>query len=426
MSGLLDLVAKGQQYYPIYKNIMPKLDAGDVIRLQRVSKELSSVYEDALKSEWKINAYLKPFFADPVQFRNVQAETEALITKNVALGFFESRYIPSSDENFVLDMHLVVTSGPQGDALNAFVESEGYTEVSSSNIGTFTFGRKFTFVKPVASLAGQLVEITIEHRLTPASAFLQSILCTNMGNFVAWDKAYCLFPAALAQKMNYLTSPMPDGNTDDDRIQRQYLRESSRGFTLKNAEWIDLLDKTSTARLELGPLRQFGDRYSWIIDLDKNDIVPPEEPSMLLEFATFSLSKNEMVPESVIPYLELDADVLQSVAIRQKYMLLSPPQPRPRYSGPKNKNEQDASAMQLQYNTLIESLKQAARLQFTMLEPADRPPHYTAVAEKVFGSIALDNFTMPDWWSYHDAAVQEFLLRLRTYIETRRIVIDSR
>jgi hypothetical protein len=98
MPELLDLVSKGQQYYPIYKNIMPKLDAGDVVRLQRVSKELSSVYKDALKSEWRINAYLKPFFADPVQFRNVQADTEALITKNVALGFFERRYIPSSDE----------------------------------------------------------------------------------------------------------------------------------------------------------------------------------------------------------------------------------------------------------------------------------------------------------------------------------------
>jgi hypothetical protein len=418
MSDLLSLIANRRQYHPINETILSHLAVSDIIRLQRSSKNLSGVYQDALRTEWSINAYLKPFFADPIRFRNVQAETEALVTGPAALGFFERRRIFSTDEGIALKMHLIVDIGAKADALNAFLKSDGYTEADSVwHDSSSTELKVFTFAKPMKGMTEQLVEVTVEHFYGPAETFLHEMVCTNMGLVLAWNKAYCLFPIALEQKVAYLTTPICDADVAECRMNRTFVRNSSQGYTLRNASWLELLDKTSPSRLELGPLRQFSDRYSWIINLDMSGLDTHKESSINLDYATFSLTKNAR-NETVVPCLDIDVVVILSVVLRHKYILATPPESPTRLNTSMDDATRDAIRLRMQFKDLIGTLEEAALLQFSLLEPEDRPANYKSVAREVFGRVELENFTVPDWWSYHDAAVQAYLFRLRDHINT--------
>jgi hypothetical protein len=79
MHGLLSLLAERDRYYPITKALTAYLDAVDLLRIRLVCKDLQGASDDALKTCWKINDYLKPCFTDPVALRYVQATTNALI-----------------------------------------------------------------------------------------------------------------------------------------------------------------------------------------------------------------------------------------------------------------------------------------------------------------------------------------------------------
>jgi hypothetical protein len=121
MHGLLSFLAHRDQYYPINSVLVQHLDVLDLIRLTRVCKDLTTVYQDALKTQWNVNIYLKQYFDDPLRFRQIQADTGALISRRTAFNFF-SRCHTDITEPFTI----IVRAGDNADALTTFLQSQRY------------------------------------------------------------------------------------------------------------------------------------------------------------------------------------------------------------------------------------------------------------------------------------------------------------
>lgn len=90
-SNTLDLVGLIDRYAPAQASILQQLEIRDIISLSRVCKRLSHVYNTTVKTQYSINDTLRPFFTSPVEFRNVQAETDAIICDSSAIRFFLRR-----------------------------------------------------------------------------------------------------------------------------------------------------------------------------------------------------------------------------------------------------------------------------------------------------------------------------------------------
>jgi hypothetical protein len=120
----LELPRASRPVLPINAVLVPYLDVLDLVRLTRVCKDLSAVYQGALKTQWDINTHLKPFFNDPLAVRQLQADTGALVTGQLAFDFF-SRCRTDITNPF----SIVVRPGENADAITTFLQSQSYALV---------------------------------------------------------------------------------------------------------------------------------------------------------------------------------------------------------------------------------------------------------------------------------------------------------
>lgn len=200
-----------------------------------------------------------------------------------------------------------------------------------------------------------------------------------------------------------------------DLFDRADLTSAGRGL-MKDASWVKLLDQDSVFRRELGPTRQFGDRFSWKIDLDIQDLEQPRKPRFLTDLASFSICTCSN--HSVAPYLKMDWYKIQpSPVLQLPYMCAF-----------RNlvfvsthsvlDDETAAPKVDTQLQQLLNSLQSTAILQLTMLDPVDRPPLYLSIVRgEQHVQAAMGHFDVPDWWSFHDISVQTYLRNLRKAID---------
>lgn len=118
-SGMFDLVGLIDRYGPVQASILQQLEIRDIIALSRVCKKLRHVYETTIKTQYDINKALKPFFASPVEFRNIQAETDAIISNTTALYFFVRRHC-------IKQMMIFVRRGSSTMKMQAYLEKDGW------------------------------------------------------------------------------------------------------------------------------------------------------------------------------------------------------------------------------------------------------------------------------------------------------------
>jgi hypothetical protein len=128
MTNLLDFVANREQYYPIYEPIISNLEPADVFHASRVSKDMSDVYTESLKTQWNIDTYLKPLFKDVTGFRRVQAQTGTLLANHVARDFFLRDKLGNDERTKWY--HLIVQAGEDTRTLISFLQGEGYSHSS--------------------------------------------------------------------------------------------------------------------------------------------------------------------------------------------------------------------------------------------------------------------------------------------------------
>jgi hypothetical protein len=121
----LDFVGLIDRFAPVQASILQQLEIRDIIALSRVCKTLNHVYNTTIKTQYNINEGLAWFFASPVEFRNVQAETDAIICNSVALYFFLRR-------PFTEALIIFVRKGFSSVRMHAYPEKDGWSEIVES------------------------------------------------------------------------------------------------------------------------------------------------------------------------------------------------------------------------------------------------------------------------------------------------------
>jgi hypothetical protein len=115
----LDLISLIDRYALAQASILQQLEIRDIISLSRVCKRLSHVYNTTITTQYNINDALQQFFTSPVEFRNVQAETDAIICDSALLYFFLRRSIRRV-------ISISVAKGPSSARMLRYLKEDGW------------------------------------------------------------------------------------------------------------------------------------------------------------------------------------------------------------------------------------------------------------------------------------------------------------
>jgi hypothetical protein len=413
MNPLLELVADRNAHYPIHALITSYLEPPDIFRLSWTCKGLSKLYHDTKKTHWSIDARLGQFFKNVKTFRNMQAQNNMLVCGEIARDFFARRPISASS---TYSMTLSVKTGESKDAINDFLKDEGYVE-SPNDEPPSAECRITSFQKPAIQYRRALEILVFPTVGQPSTQLILDTLSTSVCNFISWNKAYCLFPVQTL--LDHESYPLQPVYIQDDFYQketREYLRkEALAGYTLLQP----CSDGCKTKSPRIGafsPLRQVGDKYSWVIDLDTTDINPSSTPDFPLDYATFSV-REVSYTSTVGPYYELVSTTLKSIVLEHAYTVATTA------LGRWNSDETTRG-----YDMLVNKLNHALKLQLGLMEPSERPEWFLELAQRSsrYELLKIDStFSAPDFWNYYDNLVVAFLKMVRTHIERKPELQDD-
>ena len=121
--------------FPVANALCTFLDISDLINLARTCKKIHHVFGLVQRSQWSINKRLGYFVNDPIGFRSMIGQCEALISGSFALGFLDRVFWDGSD----LDIYLGLGDWKLKDlsrvrALGLYlVQKEAYRFLPTSN-----------------------------------------------------------------------------------------------------------------------------------------------------------------------------------------------------------------------------------------------------------------------------------------------------
>ena len=106
--------------FPVVEQLCSCLAIGDIISLTRTCKRLSPLYQEVLPSQWNVDRHLQRFVDNPIAFRIMMADCDALVSGSLALQFFERTTWSESD----LDVYVHISRS--NDFRLYLCEHEGY------------------------------------------------------------------------------------------------------------------------------------------------------------------------------------------------------------------------------------------------------------------------------------------------------------
>ncbi|KAF8863521.1 hypothetical protein BDZ45DRAFT_670125 [Acephala macrosclerotiorum] len=271
--------------YTIFDTISTQLNPRDLFALRATTKQLAGSFDTLFKTQWNINSSLGRFSRDPVRFRSMMAQCDALISGSFALQFFARKVWMDSD----LDIY--VQSGPakRPQAFGQYLlAEEGYTLDNAKHVDIYGSDdprreviKVETYVR--AEDAGHKSTIQIITTCThPVDTILTSFYTTAVVNIITWQSAYAVFPDITFRDMK--TFPL-DGMKDYYRpLLEKYARRGWTTFEVSSAQDARWARSLYTDK----DIRRVGDSLSWKIALDTNDVVHGGS-DYVLEFSTFNL-----------------------------------------------------------------------------------------------------------------------------------------
>ena len=118
---MFDLVGLIDRYGPVQESILQQLEIRDITVLSRVCQKLNHVYNTTITTHYDINKALAWYFDSPVEFRSIQAETDAIISNSFALFFFLHR-------NDIHQIMIFVRKGSPITKMQVYLEKDGWNE----------------------------------------------------------------------------------------------------------------------------------------------------------------------------------------------------------------------------------------------------------------------------------------------------------
>jgi hypothetical protein len=349
------------RFAPIQERLLPLLGVVEIVALTKTSKKFADMNEALRTKEYSINLKLKRWFSDPVAFRSVQAQCDALI-----IGDFARQFFPRLT---ALTNSLTLSLGDPYMSIVKFLTADGYAHIESGEY------RKTCADGEVRTV---FVYYSCSNLHPPVHLALKTADTTAKLQVIAWNKAYSLYPyVTFIEKKSYDVRPSLDYYL---RLKTDYPGEVLQNKTCRRKK-----------AKQLARPRRIIDNQSWIIDLDVSDILPSPTPDCVLEATTFRL---QYVGLSFADFVMDIVCTLRQPVLRYTYVTM-------------NKNSEGSEYSQKVEN-LKHSLDGATLLQ--MAGMANRPDGYQElVSDPGFAAKLRDQFVLPDTWKFYDNEAITFL-----------------
>lgn len=150
---------------------------------------------------------------------------------------------------------------------------------------------------------------------TPLQSVLIASFTSLAVNFIAWNKAYSLFPlSTFVHHDAYLF-----GDTDlDDSFPKELTlsRYVKQGWNFEHTSWPEA--KIAEGRYPVRPLRCVTGRLSWVIPFDTKDIATSQTPDYVTDYSTFDVGPGKNFDE-LRTYI-VSAPVIESSVLKHSWI----------------------------------------------------------------------------------------------------------
>ncbi|KAK6527699.1 hypothetical protein TWF694_004680 [Orbilia ellipsospora] len=305
--NLLDILSNTILYSTIFDHLEPQ----DVIRLSQTCRTIYGFRGDL----WNINRSLRRFVDDPIAFRTLMAQHDAIVSGSHALQFLArvkwtksdlDVYITKDESLVAFANHLMTNEGyyfkpyewQSPDAMKAIRDRKSeqekwveklmnqdppvITDDNMSELGVYTLKGitgVFNFIHPKSE--NRRIQLILAS-VTPLYAVLTGYYATHIFNFFTWNRAYSLFPYhTFKDKDAYYTQGLTRqaGQGVEKYIERGYefLEYGKFHKCIKNCPF--------------RPHRRVADQFSWVLDLDTEGIDGSlaAVPQSVIEYQTWGM-----------------------------------------------------------------------------------------------------------------------------------------
>ncbi|PSN65289.1 hypothetical protein BS50DRAFT_589709 [Corynespora cassiicola Philippines] len=261
---------------PLTQHLSSTLNGAQLFTIGQESGYAKPYFKEAMASGW--NEFLGNFFRDPTEFRNVQAETDSLLTGN-AVRRFINRASLDTLETVTLE---VVVSEEKATPMAALFSREGYTHSYNEQIrldnSRFEPGEHMVSFRPPFNPEPTFIPYLVL-RIVPMPPIVSILETERLPNrvgyaneaatFVSWNKIYLLY------QMSTFVS-LAQSNKDigaDDFVDGVNLIDH---FTSAQQPW-DYYTRE----------RWVGDTLTYKLSLDAAEVKPSQMPDQALESVNF-------------------------------------------------------------------------------------------------------------------------------------------
>jgi hypothetical protein len=129
-TGNLSFIDLIDRYVPVQSSLLRQLEIRDIIALSRTCKKLSHVYGTTIRTQYNINDALKPYFKSPLEFRKVQAKTDAILCEEAALCFFLREPLTGVTGRLII----FARKGSSLKTMRAFLLDDGWIEENPADV----------------------------------------------------------------------------------------------------------------------------------------------------------------------------------------------------------------------------------------------------------------------------------------------------
>ncbi|EJD35695.1 hypothetical protein AURDEDRAFT_175209 [Auricularia subglabra TFB-10046 SS5] len=278
---------------PVYDAIYASCNPTTLARVAKTCHGAHAAVDDYTIHAFNVTKLLAPrFFSEEevIEFRNLQARLQFLISGSMALQLLDQTRYPNSD----LDVY---TFPNDAEVLGRWLLAHGWTYRSLKD-GNLTFDAALAQMPPLledepterrerrekyASVAirelfhfkrtrvyedGRTEDVELQiivADLCPMQAIL-AFHSTVVMNYIAWDHACALYPLGSLEERRALVT-----YDKDRKFKLTMMKYASRGFRIDSTIFTT---QTTRGAFRFGT-RFVGDGQCWTIKLDTTDIIPP-------------------------------------------------------------------------------------------------------------------------------------------------------
>ncbi|THX27531.1 hypothetical protein D6D12_05446 [Aureobasidium pullulans] len=287
-SSLISLLIERDRYAPIFDNIYDHLGIADIVALTRVSKALSTLYTDYVSLHWNVDKHLARFVANPKALRHHMGMNRSLIVGSVPMQFFSRLSWKDSS------LDILVESGPEAQAMTAYIASQGYRKHKTLDMCHEEFNFDMTPFKRGGKVKDTVNLITISDNSMWAFLVGPASVTAN-ACFITWNRAYCLFPQYTYTYGKMMLASHLGHRPPNKRymaVQASFIRHNNRGWIVSDRsvkQESDVTDQYEFAVRQLEGTRRIDDVETWSIPLDCTNL-PGDDTELdggLVEKCTF-------------------------------------------------------------------------------------------------------------------------------------------